>query len=159
MKGIIPPTDTFAYPTLALDVDKALDWLKRCRDRGVQYGLGAKVPKHGDETFTRVDCSGAVREMIWLMSGWDIGDGSVQQHEKVRASKFKVSSVPSALANDNIMRIAFLSPANGGGVGHVALIFNGKTLESHGGLGPDRRTWTGAGWQGKTQVYVLGGKV
>jgi hypothetical protein len=35
------------------------------------------------------------------------------------------------------------------------LIYQGKTLESHGHFGPDSRPWTGAGWQSKADVFVL----
>lgn len=158
MKGLTAPTAQFPFPTLRLDVKAMTDWLRECRDRGVKYGLGAKVPKHGSKDFTKVDCSGAVREMVWLGSGGtaDIGDGSYNQHDVIKAAGLKVSSVGSAMLHDNIVRIAFLSPQDGGGVGHVVLVHNGMTLESHGGIGPDRRQWTGAGWQGKCDVYVLG---
>ena len=37
----------------------------------------------------------------------------------------------------------------------VVLIHNAQTLESHGGVGPDSRPWTGAGWQAKAMVYQI----
>jgi hypothetical protein len=54
------------------------------------------------------------------------------------------------------VRIAFLRPQDvSSHVGHVVLLSGGHTLESHGGVGPDSRPWTGQGWQSKTFVYLL----
>ena len=54
------------------------------------------------------------------------------------------------------MRIAFLAPQDAPSrIGHVVLVHNGKTLESHGGVGPNARPWTGTGWQAKASVYLL----
>jgi len=56
------------------------------------------------------------------------------------------------------VRIAFLSPSDTSSrIGHVVLIQNGRTLESHGGAGPDSRPWNGESWQAVTRVYELTG--
>src|SRR5262249_19536344 len=83
-------------------------------------------------------------------------DGSVVQHDWVAAHHYKKTSVASGKLADGMVRIAFLAPgATSSGIGHVVLIHNGRTLESHGGVGPHSRPWNGEGWQGATTVYEL----
>lgn len=150
---------------LRIDKDAALAFLQACTTSHprVSYGLGAKVQPHGAAPgtgFSKVDCSGFVRELIWRATTphFEFKDGSVVQHEWVRTQGFQTSSVEDGKETDGLIRIVFLSPqASGEGIGHVALILNGKTLESHGGTGPDSRPWTGAGWQARTSVFILAG--
>ena len=67
----------------------------------------------------------------------------------------KVSVVFERL-EDGKIRIVFLRPQDTSSrIGHVALVHNGKTLESHGGVGPNSRAWTNTGWQAKAFVYIL----
>ena len=157
-----PATESVAG-SLALDLTKAKSFLNQCitSQPRVGYGLGAKAPFHGavpGTDFTRIDCSGFVREAIWHATSphLDFKDGSVVQHEWVAQHGFPPASVADGSARDGVIRIAFLSPhATTSGVGHVTLIADGRTLESHGGLGPDSRPWTGADWQGKCVLFVL----
>lgn len=127
----------------------------------VTYGLGAKPPFPGATPgvdFRKIDCSGFVREAIRRSETAQLGfpDGSVIQHEWVRGQGFANAPVSSGRALDGLVRIAFLRPQDtSSGIGHVVLIHNGRTLESHGGVGPDSLPWTGAGWQAKAHVYVL----
>jgi hypothetical protein len=127
----------------------------------VTYGLGKKVPFLGavpGRDFTKVDCSGFIREALRLASTPPVAfpDGSVNQHDWVRAHGFTRSTVSAALQSDGLVRIAFLRPQDTSShIGHVVLIAGAKTLESHGGVGPDSRAWTGAGWQASTFVYIL----
>ena len=46
----------------------------------------------------------------------------------------------TASATDGWLRIAFIHGSKGH-VGHVWLILAGNTIESHGGVGADRRRW------------------
>jgi hypothetical protein len=80
--------------------------------------------------FTKIDCSGFVRAAIRESTSPTVAfpDGSVIQHDWIKARGYEPS-------ND--------------------LIYNAKTLESHGGVGPDSHPWTGAGWQANASVYVL----
>src|SRR5262249_40401750 len=83
-------------------------------------------------------------------------DGSVVQHDWIREHGFEKSSIADGKLNDDVVRIAFLRPQDTAhGIGHVVLISRAKTLESHGGVGPDSRAWTGGDWQAKAFVYVL----
>ncbi len=158
--------------TLPLDINAAQAFLDACIHSSprVRYGPrpGAKVPFHGarpGRDFTAVDCSGFVREAIWRATTPHLNfpDGSVVQHEWIRAQGFTRSSPDAALLRDGAVRIAFLRPQDAPrrpgqrtGVGHVALVHNSRTIESHGGgVGPDSRPWNKTGWQAKTFVYFL----
>jgi len=150
-------------PTIPLDISLAQEFLDACTHAvpRVQYGLGAKVPFHGavaGKDFKTVDCSGFVREMIWRATSphQSFPDGSVVQHDWIRDRNFERTTLDAALQQDGVLRIAFLRPQDSPQhIGHVVLIHNANTLESHGGVGPDSRIWTKAGWQAKAFVYVL----
>src|SRR5262245_58063049 len=80
-----------ASPEIALDITEALSFLNSCMHSSprVKYGLGAKISPHGAKPgtdFTRVDCSGFVRETIWRATAphFNFPDGSVVQHEFIR---------------------------------------------------------------------------
>jgi hypothetical protein len=154
---------TSAATTVDLDINKAQDFLVACMTSTprVTYGLGAKVPFPNavpGKDFQKIDCSGFVREAIRRAEATNIGfpDGSVVQHDWVRAHGFTTCDIASATAMDGLVRIAFLSPTDSpDNIGHVVLVYHGRTLESHGGTGPDSRPWTGAGWQAHASVYVL----
>ncbi|ACA15295.1 peptidase S8 and S53 subtilisin kexin sedolisin [Methylobacterium sp. 4-46] len=148
----------------AFDLARARAFLDACRTARprVTYGLGQKVPfldAVPGRDFTQVDCSGFVRQVVRLATTPSLRfpDGSVNQHQWARARGLETSSVAEGRATDDVVRIAFLRPQDAGRkrIGHVVLIANGETLESHGGVGPDSRPWTGTGWQAKAFVYVL----
>jgi hypothetical protein len=153
-----------APPTLQVDLARVQKFLRDCETSNprVKYGLGAKVPFHGavpGKDFKKIDCSGFVREAIRLATNPSVPfpDGSVVQHDWVRNKGFQHGTVADGKLNDNILRIAFLRPQDSPShIGHVVLLSRGRTMESHGGVGPDSRSWTGQGWQAKTSVYVLG---
>ncbi len=151
--------------TMPLDIGAARAFLDACMNSSprVTYGPrpGAKVPFHGatpGRDFRTVDCSGFVREAIWRATNprLNFKDGSVVQHDWIRTQGFTKGTPEAAMLHDGVVRIAFLRPQNSPSrIGHVALVHNGQTLESHGGVGPDSRTWTKSGWQAKAFVYVL----
>jgi hypothetical protein len=83
-------------------------------------------------------------------------DGSVVQHEWVSGHGFKKCDVEAGKLFDNKARIAFLAPQDSPSeIGHVTLIYNGWTLESHRGVGPDSRPWTGNDWQARAHLFEL----
>lgn len=165
--AIEAPADAMAMaasvPSVNFDVARALGFLKACMTSSprVTYGLGKKVPFHGakpGKDFTQVDCSGFVREAIRLATTPKVNfpDGSVVQHDWIRDHGFTKSTIAAAGQHDDFVRIAFLRPQDSPSkIGHVALVWRGKTMESHGGTGPNGRDWTGQGWQAKAFVYVL----
>ncbi|HEX3406860.1 MAG TPA: hypothetical protein VHS81_06460 [Caulobacteraceae bacterium] len=160
-----PPAAT---PELPLDIDKALAFLEACASchPRVTYGLGAKAPSDASQPgnpcppgFLHIDCSGFVRAAIRRSTQppfTAFPDGSVVQHEWVKAHGFEKSSVDDGALSDGKLRIAFLPPsAVASHIGHVVLLYDGKTLESHGGVGPDRRVWANLPWRLHTEVFEL----
>jgi hypothetical protein len=160
--GFLPP-DAEGFPTIPLSIDGVSSFLRSCMTSSprVTYGLGAKVPFFKavpGKDFKKVDCSGFVREAIRRATDPRVPfpDGSVVQHEWVRGNGFRASSVGAAAKNDGAVRIAFLRPQDSPSkIGHVVLVHNARTFESHGGVGPNSRAWTGSGWQAKAFVYLL----
>jgi hypothetical protein len=152
-----------APATLNIDWQKVQDFLTACENSvpKVGYKLGAKVPNDNSVPgvdFTNVDCSGFVRAAIRRSTNPEstIPDGSVVQHDWVKAKGFAASSVADGNVADGKVRIAFLEPKDSNtGIGHVVLIRNRSTSESHGGLGPDSRPFDGKGWQVNAKVYIL----
>jgi cell wall-associated NlpC family hydrolase len=126
---------------------------------GNQYKMGGKPDLFATADHVSdlaIDCSGYVR---WLLhkatrGAVTIPDGSYIQHDYIEAQGYKHSSVEAGKLHDGCVRVAFLAPRDGR-AGHVAIIYQGETIESHGGTGPDRREWTGARWQGLCTVYAL----
>ncbi|UVC12309.1 penicillin-insensitive murein endopeptidase (plasmid) [Rhizobium sp. TH2] len=149
--------------TIAFDSSAAFAFRDACRSSTprVRYGLGDKVPFFGavpGRDFTQVDCSGFIREAIRRVTTprLKFPDGSVVQHDWVKANRFLKGTPADGALNDGVVRIAFLRPQDAAsGIGHVLLIVNGKTTESHGGFGPDTRDWASLSWRTKTHVYVL----
>jgi subtilisin family serine protease len=150
-------------PAVSFDLTRVQAFLRACETSipRVGYGLGKKVPSLAavpGRDFTRVDCSGFVREAVRLATTPTLAfpDGSVVQHDWVIGHGFERSTVADATQDDGVVRIAFLRPQDSAqGIGHVVLISGGKTVESHGGVGPDSRVWDGANWQAKMSVYVF----
>ncbi|MBC7808847.1 MAG: C40 family peptidase [Akkermansiaceae bacterium] len=129
-----------------------------CRKVGVRYGLGAKASKLSatpGTPFTRIDCSGFVRWAVYMASGGEVimPDGSWFQEELARKQGFKKSTSESCLLKDGRVRLAYWKNKDQGGISHIALVLNGKTLESHDSRGPNRRTWSlDTGWMRDAEV-------
>jgi cell wall-associated NlpC family hydrolase len=153
-----PPLDLGRPATLDFDTATMDAFLAACVSSTprVGYKLGAKI-RPGQvpgRDFAAVDCSGFVREILrrCTVVGTQFPDGSVVQHEWVRARGF----APADQAKTGMVYLAFLSPADTSSrIGHVVLVHNGKTVESHGGVGPDSRPWDRSGWQSKARLYVV----
>ena len=152
-----------APPLLTLDMAKVRAFLQACMTSTprVTYGLGKKIPSLSSvpgRDFTQVDCSGFVRQALRLGTNPTLAfpDGSVVQHDWIDKQGFAKSTPAAAKLSDGLVRIAFLRPQDTSShIGHVVLIAGAKTLESHGGTGPDSRDWTATSWQASTFVYVL----
>jgi hypothetical protein len=153
---------------MPIDVAKALAFLNACTTSHprVTYGLDKKAPNDASQPgdpappgFVQLDCSGFVRAAIRRSTTPKLAafpDGSVQQHDWVKAQGYPKAAVADGAAQDGKVRIAFLPPnASPEHIGHVVLIHDGQTLESHGHVGPDRRQWTSLPWRTSTEVFEL----
>ncbi len=156
----------YPFTTLALDLTR-LQSLHQRLTGAVGYRLGAKCA--ADDTPENIDCSGYVG---WLLSNATapplrsviardiVGLGTWHLSEWLKKSGFKRSTVDSGKLADGALRVAITlaarNPVTGRlGIGHIALVRDGRTIESHGGRGVNSREWTGKGWQGRCAVYVL----
>ena len=150
-----------APKSIALDGEKLIACVEKCQTAGVGYGLGSKAPSLSSEPgkdFKRIDCSGFVRWAVYQASPASarcvMPDGSSVQADWADAQGFKVSTVDACLLHDGRVRLARWN--NKVGVGHIVLVMNGRTIESHGGKGPDRRVWSlDVGWMAACRVWVL----
>jgi cell wall-associated NlpC family hydrolase len=158
---VIKANASYPFATTVFDDDKADAIVKKCRELGVRYGFGAKAPTLNSAVDALVkngiDCSGFFRYLMYhCASGLVVPDGSWTQMEWLKEMGFKESSVESAKLKDGVVRVAVLSQGDSSsGIGHIAIVVDGRTLESHGSVGPNRREWTGGGWQAKAHVYAL----
>lgn len=139
--GLIPPTDAYPWPHVDLDIPLMLTLSERTCQPGNQYRLGGKAPSLKADSATiagiGIDCSGYVRWILHRATGDDlvIPDGSVNQADWCREVGLKSSTVGLCGESDGAVRLAQWS--NPGGVGHIALVHNGQTIESHGKAGPN----------------------
>ena len=113
---------------------------------GVGYSLGAKAPSMTCDSsqIHKIDCSGFVRYAIARATEQAVvmPDGSVNQHDWCDSQKLPKLAYPNVGKPDATGKlfIGFIQPAHGH-PGHVWLVHNATTLESHGGVGVDSRPW------------------
>jgi hypothetical protein len=90
-------------------------------------------------------------------------DGSVQEHDWIEAFHdtikggsltFKSTDVANRFANDGVLRICFIAPANGH-AGHVYFTLDGVTYECCGSGGVCSRAADAAVLENTCAVYVL----
>jgi len=145
--------------TINVDMDKLLEVAKQMMDGHISYGLGSKAPSLSCDpsAIKAIDCSGFVRYIIYKATGGAVHmpDGSWVQHDWCKHQQFMTADYKTeAQQQDNWLRIAFL-PKHEKHPGHVWLVLNGKTLESHGHKGPDRRPWDTSALKKVNACYVL----
>lgn len=156
----VNPMEGFA--SFPFDRAKLKKYVVDCQAAGVKYDFGGKDPTPKSAypiDYKGIDCSGWARVVVNLCTGGKLmlTDGSVNQNGQLSKLKFedkpvKVSSHDALKLKDNRVRIAFWDPTPSH-AGHVWLVLNGVTYESHGGKGPDTRDWSSLPVASK--VYVL----
>ncbi len=145
-----------APPTLALPIDvrTLLDVVVALDDK-VPYLLGGKpssIKLTTDELLRErgragIDCSGFVRWLLFRASSGrvKIPDGSVNQRDRFRAlaDVAGVAAVPytDCGQRDGVLRVAGFTKSARVAVGHIWLVVDGQTAESHGRHGVNRRAW------------------
>jgi hypothetical protein len=133
-----------------IDRDYLLELCAALMDGHINYHMGAKAHPLDAEPadIKALDCSGFTRYLIHKVTDGQVTmvDGSDEQnawckHHKLRAEKY----MHVAGLSDGLLRTAFMPRIYKDGklahAGHVWLVLNGKTLESHGHTGPDSRDW------------------
>jgi hypothetical protein len=113
---------------------------------GTRYRLGAKAPSLSCDSadISAIDCSGESRYLLAKATEQKliIPDGSVNQHSWCEAWNLtKADYLHVATALPWMIYICFIEPT-GRHPGHVWLVHDGDTLESHGGVGVTSRRWS-----------------
>jgi hypothetical protein len=107
--------------------------------------LKGKASNSADPSkISALDCSGYVKYLLYNVSEGkiSISGGSYYQYKWCKDSGFKkVEYAKAAKKADNILRLGYFKKKKGGKYGHVWLVLNGQTLESHGKRGVNRRPW------------------
>lgn len=117
--------------------------VKNCRAHGVSYGLGAKAPSLNADSseFKKIDCSGFFRWALYKASGGKIiaPDGSYIQHEWLEKNGFHKVDYRNIKHYGRGRLFVGIEEPNP--IGHIFMVDGTtmKTLESHGGIGPDSR--------------------
>lgn len=132
------------FHTITIDPKRLLDKETACRLLGVPYKYGTKADMHANpsDLLRGIDCSGFVQWIVYQASNGKVlmPSGSVRQREWCKKMGFKrygkLGYLANCLLHDHRLRIAFFA----GNPGHVWGVLDGKTIESHGGTGPDRRS-------------------
>jgi hypothetical protein len=141
-----------------------------CRANRIPYKFGGKwepmdaalPPKSG------IDCSGYVRGAVYHASltmpgtaGYPLllPDGSWNQHQWLK-KHCRPCHYQDGAKQDGVIRMFYLSAKYAKGrlvqPGHIGLIQNGFTIESRGGIGPDRVKWLSRGFHRICRVYEFG---
>lgn len=139
---------------LPIDVGLLLEVLARLNDQ-IPYKMGGKPSslKLTTEQFLAerrvegVDCSGFVRWLLYRSSGGKvrIRDGTFAQRDDFRAMADAMHRAPVPYSDcgkhDGVLRVAGFVKSQKVKFGHIWVVLDGLTGESHGHGGVDRRPW------------------
>lgn len=119
-------------------------------DGHIKYGMGAKAPSltTDPKSIKVIDCSGFTRYLLHQATDGQVTmpEGSDEQNawckrRKLRSEKY----MQVAGLKDGNLRIGFIPRDYKDGkvarAGHVWFVMDGRTMESHGSRGPNRRNW------------------
>jgi len=128
----------------------------------VKYVYGAKASSLSMDShdITGIDCSGWTRYALAKATGGQLvlPDGSQVQLAWAENSLHKLdkySDVLYAKDDPNRLFIAFLRVTPNRKIGHVWLVHQGMTLESHGGVGVDSRPWDSLALKSCTDCFEV----
>jgi hypothetical protein len=128
--------------SIFIDRDLLLEYAAKLMDGHISYGWGDKAGLRQDpSTISKIDCSGLTRYLIYQATDRQLilPQGSWHQHDWCRTKKLERVDYGTAARYDGWLRIAFIPVKYK--FRHVWLILNGRTIESHGRKGPNRRPW------------------
>jgi hypothetical protein len=119
-------------------------------DGHIKYGMGAKARSLNADPadIKAIDCSGFTRYLLYRATDGQVNmvDGSDEQNAWCKRRHLRSETYTHVAGlMDGHLRIAFIPRVYKDGkvarAGHVWLVMDGKTLESHGSKGPSRRIW------------------
>ena len=131
--------------SLYIETTDLVDICNKLMDGHVSYVLGSKAP-HFDTDAAKIktiDCSGFVQYVLYNASNKTaiLKSGSYYQNQWCLDHKLDKVAYSTAAESDGWLRLGYFAASKTQSSGHIWLILGGKTLESHGGKGPDRREW------------------
>ena len=141
---------------LCLEGAKLIAFCQAMMDGHCSYGFGKKARplSTAPADVSRIDCSGFVRYLLYQVTDRrvTIPDGSWNQDAWFRGNNFQQVDYADTAKHDGVLRLGYFS----GSPGHIWFVRNGKTLESHGSKGPNRRKWdTGVLKKNVKRCYVV----
>jgi hypothetical protein len=132
--------------SLSIETSSLMDISGKLMDGHIKYGFGSKAKLNDEpQKITAIDCSGFVQYVIYQATKKQMVLPAGSWNQRVWCDNQKLSKVEYSSANekDGWLRIAFIAPKSKTVPGHVWLILDGMTLESHGPTkGPNRRAWS-----------------
>lgn len=137
--------DLIGYPTVAVDLPYLLRLMALCVASGVRYLMGGKardldvVPLD----VSRIDCSGFARWLLYHATRGSLllPDGSCIEDHALALDSFKRSDPSNCALRDGHIRVCIHLADDKDGTGHIWIVLNGVTYESHGGCGVSSRAW------------------
>lgn len=140
-----------------IDIAKLIEVHDHGCVKGISYRWGSKPVRTGFRDTALVltsDCSGWAQYLLWRQ-GIEWPEGSVEQHEHVRASGYPPVHYVAAATSQGLFG-AFIEPVPNEHAGHVLFLRDGETLECWGGGGVDTRRWnTGVLLREVAACYLL----
>ena len=134
-----------------IDQKRLLDLHATLDDATYAVGLDSKGRAKGKAAFsedaanvTALDCSGYTKFILYKASEGKIKlpGGSWNQNDWCKKQGLKTEVYKKAAGkSDNILRLGYFKKTAKMNYGHIWLVLNGQTLESHGSRGVNRRRW------------------
>lgn len=137
--------DLVGYPTVTVDIPYLLRLMALCVAAVVTYLMGGKahdlmaVPLD----VRQIDCSGFARWLLYhaTRGALLLPDGSCIEDQALALDGFKRSDPANCALHDGHVRVCIHLADDKDGTGHIWIVLNGVTYESHGGRGVSSRAW------------------
>lgn len=137
--------DLVGYPTVAVDIPYLRTLMAQCVAAGIRYLMGGKA--HELDTVpldvSRIDCSGFARWLLYHATRGKLllPDGSCIEDQALALDGFKKTDPANCALHDGHVRVCIHLADDKDGTGHIWIVLNGVTYESHGGRGVSSRAW------------------
>ncbi len=137
--------DLVGDPTVAVDVPYLLRLMALCVAAVVRYLMGGKARDLDAVPLdvSAIDCSGFARWLLYHATRGQLllPDGSCIQDHALFLDQFKSTDPANCALHDGHVRVCIHLADDKDGTGHIWIVLNGVTYESHGGRGVSSRPW------------------
>ena len=144
---------------IAINEKKLTEFIDGMMGGHCEYGFGDKAsPLTIDPSkVKKIDCSGFVQYLLYTVTNGSvrIRAGSWHQNKYFEDNNFEqVDYQTQASKKDGILRLGYFK----GSPGHIWFVKNAMTIESSGGKGPNRRSWSTSSLKNNVKrCYVIAG--